>query len=121
MEIYLLRHGEIEGEGDKRLIGRTDVPLSETGQSQARWWRTALEHVRFRRVYCSDLVRAHQTAEILAARGTRSVTVVPELREINLGRWDGLTAEQVKTRFPGEWEERGLNFAEYRPIGGESF
>lgn len=121
MKVYLLRHGEIEQEGEKRLIGRTDVPLSDTGRSQALSWRTALEHVAFRRIYCSDLVRAQLTAEILATGSPRSVTILPELREINLGQWDGLTAEQVKTKFPGEWEKRGANFAEYRPAGGESF
>jgi len=95
--------------------------LSDTGRSQALSWRTALEHVAFRRIYCSDLVRAQLTAEILATGSPRSVTILPELREINLGQWDGLTAEQVKTKFPGEWEKRGANFAEYRPAGGESF
>jgi probable phosphoglycerate mutase len=95
--------------------------LSETGRKQALYWRGALEHVAFRRIYCSDLARAQQTAEILTTGATRSVTVSPGLREINLGKWDGLTMEQVKTKFPGEWEERGLSIAEYRPVGGESF
>jgi alpha-ribazole phosphatase len=121
MKIYLLRHGEIEHGSEKRLIGHTDVPLSDIGRNQALWWRTALKHSAFRRIYCSDLVRAQQSAEILARGTTRSVSVVPRLREINLGRWDGLTVEEVKIRFPGEWEKRGLNISEYRPIDGESF
>jgi alpha-ribazole phosphatase len=121
MKIYLLRHGEIEHEGEKKFIGHTNVPLSEIGRNQARWWRTALEHVAFRRIYCSDLSRARQSAEILAAGSTRSVTVSRQLREIDLGQWDGLTAKEIKTRFPGEWEKRGLNISEYRPVGGESF
>jgi probable phosphoglycerate mutase len=121
MKVYLLRHGEIEHEGEKRLIGHTNVPLSETGRSQALWWRTALEQVTFRRIYCSDLIRAQQSAEILGTGTPRSLTVSPRLREINLGQWDGLTVEEVKTRFPGEWQKRGSNIAEYRPAGGESF
>jgi alpha-ribazole phosphatase len=121
MKIYLLRHGEIERAEEKRFIGHTDVPLSETGRGQARWWRIVLEHVAFRRIYCSDLVRARQSAEILAAGTARSVTVSPRLREINLGQWDGLTVKEVKAKFPGEWDRRGLNISEYRPVGGESF
>ncbi len=121
MKVYLLRHGEIEQTGEKRFIGQTDVALSANGKRQAVWWRTALERIALKAVYCSDLVRSRQSAEILAADVVQSVTVLPGLREIALGQWDGLTAEEVKTRFPGEWEKRGANIAAYRPEGGESF
>jgi alpha-ribazole phosphatase len=121
MKIYLFRHGAIESHGKKRLVGSTDVPLNETGRKQALSWCTALEHVGYRRMYCSDLVRARQSAEILATTANRTAIVSRWLREIDLGVWDGLTIDEVKTRFPGEWEKRGLNIAEYRTPGGESF
>lgn len=121
MKIYLLRHGEIERRAEKRLIGQTDVPLGITGRSQALWWSIALEQGAIRRIYCSDLMRSRHTAEIIAGGPPRSVAVLPGLPEINLGQWDGLTEAEVKSRFPGEWEKRGLNIAGYRPRGGESF
>jgi broad specificity phosphatase PhoE len=121
VKVFLFRHGEIECGGKARLLGRTDVPLSETGRSQALWWRSALERVTFGQVYCSDLVRARETAEILAANATAPITVLPQLREIDLGHWDGMTREEVNARFPGEWDKRGLCISEYRPVAGESF
>ncbi|MBM3301402.1 MAG: histidine phosphatase family protein, partial [Deltaproteobacteria bacterium] len=75
----------------------------------------------FQQIYCSDLVRARQTADILADGTNRWVNVRPAIREINLGQWDGLTAEEVRAGFPGEWEKRGQDIATYRPLRGESF
>ena len=121
MKVYLLRHGEIECAVQKRFIGKTDMPLSDTGVKQALWWRDALEPVAIEGIYCSDLVRSRHTAEIVAQKQTSPLTVLPELREIGLGEWDGLTVDEVKTAFPGEWEKRGQNIDGYRPSGGESF
>lgn len=121
MKIYLLRHGSIQHGDKKRLIGQTDLPLSETGLEQARWWRTTLDVGRMQRVYCSDLVRSRQTAEILCEDENCVLAIRPELREINLGLWDGLRPEEVKERFPGEWDKRGRDFEHYRPPCGESF
>ena len=121
MKVYLLRHGEIECGAEMRFIGQTDVPLSDTGVKQALWWRDALEPVAVEGIYCSDLVRSRHTAEIVAQKQTSPLTVVPELREIGLGEWDGLTVDEVRTAFPGEWEKRGQNIDGYRPSGGESF
>lgn len=121
MKIYLLRHGEIEGPGRKRLIGQTDVALSENGKRQLLHWRPLLRGLGVRTVSCSDLARSRESAEILAADIAPTVTVLPGLREIHLGEWDGLTREEIMSRFPGEWEKRGENIAAYRPEGGESF
>jgi probable phosphoglycerate mutase len=46
---------------------------------------------------------------------------VPDLREIDLGAWEGLTVDEVRERFPGRYEARGRNLAGFRPPGGESF
>ncbi len=121
MKVFLLRLGEIEHGRENRLIGQVDLPLNQIGKDQARWWRNKLERVAFRQIYCSPLIRALHTAEIMASGTSSSITVLPHLREVNLGHWDGLTVAEVKTRFPEEWEQRGLNIHEYRPAGGESF
>ena len=119
--IGLLRHGETEGQGGGRLLGQADVPLSETGLRQARWWREEFARMPFERCCCSDLARARRTAEIVAESMSCAVEVLPELREIHLGEWEGLTRAEICARFPGQWEERGRNLAGYRPAGGESF
>jgi probable phosphoglycerate mutase len=119
--IYLLRHGETEQEGDRRLIGQLDVPLNETGFRQARWWRQELSSVSFERCCCSDLLRSLQTADTLAGLCRGPVEVLPPLREIHLGEWQGLSTAEIQSRFPGEWERRGKDFVSFRPRGGESF
>ena len=95
--------------------------MTERGLRQARWWGAELALVPFEQCYCSDLIRARQTAVILAASLQCEVEVLTALREINLGEWDGLSRAEVCSRFPGEWEKRGRDLAGYRPQGGESF
>ncbi|MFA7406118.1 MAG: histidine phosphatase family protein, partial [Pelobacteraceae bacterium] len=50
-----------------------------------------------------------------------SLTILPGLREIDLGGWDGVPISEVRQRFPNEYERRGANLIGYRPPGGESF
>lgn len=119
--IYLLRHGETESRGEKRLLGQADMPLSERGLRQARWWSEELARVPFERCWCSALARARRTAEILAESLQCALEVLPDLREIDLGEWDGCSRSEIGFRFPGEWEKRGREMASYRPPGGESF
>jgi alpha-ribazole phosphatase len=119
--IYLLRHGEIDSEGEKRFIGWTDLPLNENGLQQARGWHERLSGTVFESIYCSDLARAHRTAEIIGENRRLPIRDTPMLREINLGEFEMLPMAEVKTRFPDKWRERGENLFTYRPAGGESF
>jgi broad specificity phosphatase PhoE len=120
-KVYLFRHGQIEPSSEARVIGQTDAPLDDTGRSQARWWNTVIDPTAFEKIYCSDLIRSRETADILAGSAHALIAVEPRLREINLGAWDGMSRDDVKARFPGQWEERGRDIAHYRPAGGESF
>lgn len=120
--IYLLRHGEAEGETPlKRYIGQTDVSLTASGRAQARWWARHLSGEVFEVIYGSDLRRVRETIEILTANRQIPVHFKPELREIHLGQWEGKTFISIRRRFPDEFKARGLNFGGYRPPGGESF
>ena len=119
--ICLLRHGEIDLNGKKRYVGQVDLPLTQKGESQARWWQQALADSPLSRIYCSDLMRSWQTAQIIAGFRPVRVQVMPQLREIDLGEWDGLCVDEVKNRFPEEWQRRGQDLVNYRPPGGESF
>jgi probable phosphoglycerate mutase len=117
--IYLLRHGQIEGEGRRRFIGWTDPSLSEEGRETARRWRRSLSSVPFETIVCSDLKRCRETAEIIAAG--RPVSAMADLREIHLGEWEGTARETIRTHQPGAWRRRGEDLAHFRPPGGESF
>jgi alpha-ribazole phosphatase len=119
--IYLLRHGDIESEDRKRFIGQTELPLSAKGREQAIFWRDRWGSQSFGRVCCSDLKRSQETAEIIVGDRRECIEIRSELREIFLGEWEGVSVDEVKRRFPGEWERRGLSIDKYRPAGGESF
>jgi alpha-ribazole phosphatase len=120
-DIYLLRHGDTRIDAVRRYIGRTDIALNESGREQARWWKAVLANISFSRIICSDLGRTRETAGIIAEGRDITLDLCSELREIDLGEWDGLTVDEVKRRFPAEYEKRGANPAGFRPEGGESF
>jgi broad specificity phosphatase PhoE len=119
--IYLLRHGDTRSDAVKRYIGWTDVPLSEFGRRQAFWWQKELSSFAFCRIICSDLERSAETAKIVGEGRNVTIEFCPDLREINLGKWDGLEMEKVRLQFPVEYEKRGINPAAFRPERGESF
>lgn len=80
-----------------------------------------LASVPFGAVFCSDLERAGQTARLILAGRELTATPTPLLREIALGDWEGLTVDEVRGQYPGEYERRGADLAGYRTPGGESF
>lgn len=100
--ILLARHGETEWNRTGRYQGWADPPLNETGRAQARLLAEQLRSTPFDAVYSSDLRRARETAEIVAAPHGVPVVVEPGLREIDVGEWSGLTRAQVEARFPDD-------------------
>ena len=104
--LYLARHGETEWNRIGRWQGATDIPLSDIGREQARLLADRLRDRRIARVYASQLSRALETAQIIAARlGAPTPTADPRLRERGYGAFEGLTREECAQRFPGVWEQ----------------
>ena len=120
-QIYLLRHGEILTGKDKRYIGQTNVPLNSKGLRQALWWKKELSQVNFEGIYCSDLARALDTTKRVANMDESHIHILPQLREIDLGGWDGETMENIKIRFPDAWKDRGRRMDSFKTPNGESF
>jgi len=119
--IYLLRHGALAADSARHFVGQIDLPLAVEGVRQARALARALGACAIDAIYCSDLLRARQTAEIIARKTHAPVEVAHELREIALGDWEGLSRREIAERFPAEFAARGRDFENYRPPGGESF
>ena len=119
--VYLLRHGDIRQDTIKRYIGQADIALNTLGRNQAFSWRRELAPIPLRRIYCSDLSRAHETACIIAEGRNAPVQALPKLREINLGAWDGQAIDDVRRIYEGEYEKRGADMVYYRPPAGECF
>ncbi len=98
--IYLLRHGEVALAGTRRFIGHLDVPLSEHGERQCAVQAERLRHAELSAVFSSDLARARRSAEIIGAPHGLPPVEIPALREMAMGRWDGLTAAEIQEREP---------------------
>jgi probable phosphoglycerate mutase len=104
--LYLARHGETEWNRIGRWQGATDIPLSDVGRAQARLLADRLRDERIARIHTSQLSRALETAQIIAARlGAPAPTADPRLRERGYGSFEGLTREECAERFPGAWEQ----------------
>jgi broad specificity phosphatase PhoE len=98
--ILLARHGQSDWNATRRWQGHADRPLTEKGRAQARELAARLEHIGLDAVYSSDLRRASETAvEVARAQGLQ-VVEYPELREVDVGSWSGLTREEAEARFP---------------------
>jgi broad specificity phosphatase PhoE len=104
--LILVRHGETEGESSIRYHGRTDVALSELGCDQMRRAARAIETnhggINFARVFSSPLVRASEGARIVAGDSTPLVTI-DEFAEVHFGLFEGLTADEIRVRYPDEF------------------
>jgi probable phosphoglycerate mutase len=119
--MILVRHGQTAWNAVERFRGHEDLPLNETGLTQAertaerigRQWSPAA-------VYCSPLSRARATAEAIARRCQLSAEVHLGLVDIDYGRWQGLTPEEARQRYPRRIRRwyRGVRWV--RPPRGES-
>lgn len=120
--IYLLRHAKPDlPAGGKRYIGRTDLPLSAVGREQGRRLQQYFSRIDLTGIFCSHLKRSEQTAQIISQGHPVQCSVVPEIGEINMGAWEGLTFAEVRNRDPRGFEQRGRDPVNFQPPGGESF
>ncbi len=111
--ILLARHAETDWNRAGIWQGWADPPLNETGRAQARALAEQLRDMPFDAVYASDLARARETAELVAAPHNLPVTTDPGLREIDIGSWSGLTSGQIDERFPGHERPDGETRVEH--------
>ncbi len=98
--LLLARHGETDWNVEGRWQGWADAPLNDNGRAQARELAEQLRSTPFDAVYSSDLKRAHETAEIVAAPHDVPVIADAGLREIDVGSWSGLTRAELQEQFP---------------------
>jgi broad specificity phosphatase PhoE len=98
--ILLARHGESDWNRAKRWQGHADRPLTESGRAQSRELAERLAETELDAVYSSDLRRARETAEVVAETKGLEVTVLSDLREVDVGSWSGLTRTEAEQQFP---------------------
>ncbi len=84
-----MRHGETDYHVEKRLVGRKDVSINETGREQARRAGEYFDGVELSAIYCSPLKRCRETAQPVADNKGLEVQVMDGLIEVEMGEWDG--------------------------------
>ena len=153
--IILVRHGETQQHEEPMFIGQYDVPLSDEGRVQAaaagqeivslmredveaemlgmdKFGKEPMPAIE--RIYASDLVRAKETADIIAETVNKAYPQLAEmtggpvkvkldagLREISLGAWDGHPIREIAEEYPEEYERRGKDIFAFKMRGAESF
>ena len=113
--LALLRHGPTAWNGEKRLQGRADQPLSPEGEAQVRSWILPPDLAGFRWL-TSPLIRARRTAELIGV----DAAIEPAATELDFGAWEGRCLADIRAEDPQGTETneaRGLDFC---PPGGES-
>jgi alpha-ribazole phosphatase len=111
--LYLIRHGESVSAYDGRYYGQTDLALSEKGKEQMALLGERLIHTPPRKIYCSDLARSRESAEVLAGKMGLHPVICPQLREVDMGLWEGLSYEEINLLHPEEaarWASGSLTF-----------
>jgi glucosyl-3-phosphoglycerate phosphatase len=112
-KIVLWRHGQTTWNVERRFQGTTDIPLDETGVEQAARSARLLAALAPTAIVSSPLRRAAATAQALADVTGLTVIHDPGLIERGGGAWEGLTNQEIRTRYPDE-------HAIWQPPGGET-
>jgi probable phosphoglycerate mutase len=108
--LLLARHGETDWNRQLRIQGSSDIALNQLGHEQARALAAELADVELDAIYSSDLVRARETADAVAATHGLDVRLDARLRERSFGSWEGLSREDIAalpegSRHDGETDE----------------
>jgi broad specificity phosphatase PhoE len=118
--IYLVRHAETTWNLEGRVQGSRDTPLSIDGLAQTVKTVAFLSALRFDTIFTSPLARARAIAEPVGVNLGIPPIVVPELREIEFGDWEGRTWNEIGAMHPAALAAWKLKSPEARPDGGES-
>jgi alpha-ribazole phosphatase len=119
LRVYLIRHGESASSYGGRYYGHTDLPLSERGREQMAFWGERLLRMPPQKIYCSDLARSRESAGVLACQWSLDPIVWPDLREINMGLWEGLSYEEINLLHPERAAQWGTGSLAFRFPQGE--
>ena len=120
MRLCLVRHGETAWNAEQRMQGHKDLPLSREGLEQAAQAARLFVGQSAAALYSSDLQRAWQTAEPIAAALNLPITRLAALRERNYGRCEGMVRSEVVAHHPEDARALRERIPDYILPGGES-
>ena len=119
--VYLARHGQTAYNHTGRFQGQQEIPLDDTGRAQAAELAERAAGYGFRALWCSPLLRARETADIVAARIGLEPKEDARLMETDAGDWTDLTFAEVRARTPELFDAFAAADPSFAFPGGESF
>jgi probable phosphoglycerate mutase len=119
--VLLIRHGQSQGNAERRFGGHTATPLSARGRNQAEATARTLKSESLTAIYSSDLARAMDTAKPLANMTGLRVQATTAFRERSVGVMEGLTFEDAAQQHPEQYAALLRRDFEYVLSGGESY
>ncbi len=120
-KLYLVRHGQSDGNAEGRFGGHGPTPLSKLGVQQAEATAKVLAREGINSIYSSDLHRAIQTAEPLSQLTGIPITSTAAFRERNVGVLEGLTFDESKQTFPQDYHALVSRNVHHVITDGESY
>ncbi len=120
-QVYLARHGETAYNHEGRFQGQQQVPLNDTGRAQAAELAERAAAYEFRALWCSPLLRARETAAIVAQRIGLEPKEDPRLMETDAGDWTDLTFAEVRATAAERFDAFAAADPGFAFPGGESF
>jgi broad specificity phosphatase PhoE len=94
--VILVRHGQTDENVSGKISGQGPVPLNARGQEQAQLAAEVLTALGVTHLFCSPVVRARQTAEMLSQHLGLEVAEMPDLREVGYGEWEGKFFHEIR-------------------------
>lgn len=120
-KLYLVRHGQSDGNAEGRFGGHGPTPLSDLGRHQAEITGKVLAKEGITAIYSSDLLRAVQTAEPLSNLVNAPIVKTAAFRERNVGVLEGLTFDESKQTFPRDYYALVNRSVHHVITNGESY
>jgi len=121
LNLYITRHGETKWNTERRLQGWLNSPLTEKGILQGKKLNQAVKMYEISKIYSSPSERAVKTA--ISAKGDLDLEIelLDELREMNMGEWEGRTLEEIKVKDPENFENYWMRPHLFVKNTGENF
>ena len=120
MKLYLIRHGQTDWNIQGKIQGSHGIPLNDTGRAQAKLVAEGMDSRPVTKIFSSTLMRAVETARMIGDRQQVETYLVPGLIEVEFGKWEGMTWDEIKEQYPAEYERWSINPVDVAPPGGET-
>ncbi len=120
MNLYFIRHGEIDSNVNKVYAGTSSEPLNLSGKKQAEKAGYYLKNKIINKLYSSPIKRTYQTAEIIGSITGNKPIMYNSFRELSMGPWEGLSEDQIARDYRKQWETWNKAPAELTMDGRET-